>query len=201
MAICIDYSVNPPVQFTWNGGSTAWGSITGTLSAQSDLQTALNAKAAVSSLAAVALDGQYSSLLGIPSTFTPAAHTHAAADIISGVFAMARLATGTPTGSKFIRDDGVLAVPAGGGGATITTAVLALPYASCRQSVVVTDAVVTPSSKIVLSLGPMLDTDVNADDDIDLLSLQAIAGTGSFTARLNFLTPIGGNLSINYMVA
>lgn len=29
------------------------------------------------------------------------------------------LATGTPTGSKFIRDDGVLAVPAGGGGGSI----------------------------------------------------------------------------------
>jgi hypothetical protein len=43
-------------------------------------------------------------------------HTHAAADIVSGVFPIARLATGTPTGAKFIRDDGTLAVPPGGGG-------------------------------------------------------------------------------------
>jgi hypothetical protein len=35
-----------------------------------------------------------------------------------GVIPVARLATGTATGSKFIRDDGVLAVPAGGGGST-----------------------------------------------------------------------------------
>lgn len=33
----------------------------------------------------------------------------------AGIMPIANLATGTPTGSKFIRDDGVLAVPAGGG--------------------------------------------------------------------------------------
>lgn len=40
-------------------------------------------------------------------------HTHAAADITSGVLPIARLATGTPDGTKFIRDDGVLATPPG----------------------------------------------------------------------------------------
>ena len=38
----------------------------------------------------------------------------AASKITSGVFSISRLATGTPTGSKFIRDDGVLAVPPSG---------------------------------------------------------------------------------------
>lgn len=33
-----------------------------------------------------------------------------------GVLPIARLATGTPDGTKFVRDDGTLAVPAGGGG-------------------------------------------------------------------------------------
>lgn len=37
------------------------------------------------------------------------------AAIGSGVFPIARLATGTPTGSKFLRDDGSLATPPGGG--------------------------------------------------------------------------------------
>lgn len=37
----------------------------------------------------------------------------AASIITSGVFNIARLATGTPTGSKFVRDDGTLAVPSG----------------------------------------------------------------------------------------
>lgn len=37
-----------------------------------------------------------------------------ASQVTTGQFAMARIASGTPTGSKFVRDDGVLAVPAGG---------------------------------------------------------------------------------------
>jgi hypothetical protein len=41
-------------------------------------------------------------------------HGHAAADVTSGVFAIGRLATGTPDGTKFVRDDGTLAVPAAG---------------------------------------------------------------------------------------
>jgi len=39
-----------------------------------------------------------------------------ASKITSGIFPIARLASGTPNGTKFIRDDGVLAVPPGGGG-------------------------------------------------------------------------------------
>lgn len=41
-------------------------------------------------------------------------HAHAAADVTSGVFAIGRLATGTPDGTKFVRDDGTLAVPTSG---------------------------------------------------------------------------------------
>ena len=37
---------------------------------------------------------------------------------------VAALASGTPTGTKFIRDDGVLAVPPGGGGGGTNTAVV-----------------------------------------------------------------------------
>jgi hypothetical protein len=51
------------------GPGAAWGSITGTLSSQTDLQTALNGKAATS-------------------------HTHAATDITSGVLALANGGTG-----------------------------------------------------------------------------------------------------------
>lgn len=50
------------------GGGGVWGAITGTLSSQTDLQTALNAKAATSSLAAVATSGAYADLTGSPVT-------------------------------------------------------------------------------------------------------------------------------------
>ncbi len=44
-------------------------------------------------------------------------HTHVAADIVSGLIALARLGTGTTgTGTKFLRDDATWAVPPGTGG-------------------------------------------------------------------------------------
>jgi hypothetical protein len=86
-----------------SGGGAAWGDITGTLSAQTDLQTALDAKGTSNFSGAYAdltgkptlfsgayadltgkptlFDGAYSSLTGIPSTFTPEAHNQAISTI------------------------------------------------------------------------------------------------------------------------
>lgn len=83
--------------------SVAWGGITGTLSSQTDLQTALNGKASTSHTHAPAdLTGfgaaggylrsngsawvrnsgvPWSDLTSVPSSFTPSAHTHNTADI------------------------------------------------------------------------------------------------------------------------
>lgn len=55
---------------------------------------------------------------------TPTAHTHAAADITSGVLPIARIATGTPDGTKFVRDDGTLATPSGGLGSITSQRIL-----------------------------------------------------------------------------
>jgi hypothetical protein len=93
-------------------------------------------------------------------------------------------------------------VPApSGGGATIKATTITAPYPArkmVQQTVV--DAAVTATSKITISLGNILDTDVNCCDDIDLFSLYAVPGTGSFSVRASFLTPFGGPLKLNYMV-
>lgn len=90
--------------------------------------------------AAVATTGAYADLIGVPSTFTPAAHTHTAADVVSGTLATARLpalaisqTTGlqavldskftSPAGTtaQYIRGDGTLATFPTIPGGTVTS--------------------------------------------------------------------------------
>jgi fibronectin-binding autotransporter adhesin len=83
----------------------AWGTVTGTLADQTDLASALGGKAATS-------------------------HNHAGGEITSGTVAAARLGSGTPSSSNFLRGDGSWAVPEGGGGGgsgTVTSVGLTMP--------------------------------------------------------------------------
>lgn len=73
-------------------GAVNWGDIGGTLSSQTDLQTALNGKQAVGSYAA-------------------AVHTHDAGDVVSGTMATARLGSGTADATTFLRGDQTWATP------------------------------------------------------------------------------------------
>ena len=82
-----------------SGSGAAWGSITGTLSAQTDLQSALDAKAPLAS-----------------PTFTGTV-TLPAGQVVNGV----TLTTGGGT-SNFLRADGTYAAPAGGGDMVLASA-------------------------------------------------------------------------------
>lgn len=87
----------------------------------------------------------------------------------------------------------------GGGGGSLSSTVVTLPYSRKQHSVNVVDALVTAVSKIMITLGTTLDTDVNADD-LDLLSLSTVPAAGSFLVKMNFVTPTGGPITLNYMV-
>lgn len=65
-----------------------------------------------------------------------------AAKIVSGVFNIGRLAVGTPDGTKFVRDDGTLAVPSGTGAPTDADYLVKTAHGSLSAERVVTD---TPS--------------------------------------------------------
>lgn len=56
-----------PLGFKWAAaaGGAVWGGITGSLAAQTDLATALGAKASIASLAAVAFSGAYADMSGV----------------------------------------------------------------------------------------------------------------------------------------
>lgn len=64
---------NPILNVSSSTSTVNWGSIGGTLSSQTDLQAALDAKANTSSLATVATTGAYSDLSGTPTLGTAAA--------------------------------------------------------------------------------------------------------------------------------
>lgn len=90
-------------------------------------------------------------LLNIPASFPPfthaATHRNGGTDEVGsatpgpniiakagpgGQLAMGFIAAGTPTGTKFVRDDGTLAVPSGGGsGSVVLTSGAGVPVANC----------------------------------------------------------------------
>lgn len=126
-----------PSASNWLRGDGAWTALpasavtsvftrTGAVIAASGDYTAAQVTNAVSILGSYADPAwitslAYSKLTGVPSSFTPAAHVHAAADTTSGVFAVARLGTGTPSSANFLRGDGAWTVIPGGGVTSVFT--------------------------------------------------------------------------------
>lgn len=110
--------------------------------------------------------------------------------------------TGTGVSASVSGNVATVNVSGGGGGSlTITAVTVTLPYSSKDHSVTVTDAGISATSKIMVSLGNQLTADENAEDMVDLLGISTIAGTGSFTVNMSFLTPIGGPLKLHYIAA
>jgi hypothetical protein len=88
---------------------------------------------------------------------------------------------------------------AGSGSFSITQATVTLPYPASRlQQVVVTDASVASTDKIIVMSAGVAETQTNANDSADVLNMMALPATGSFTLQVNSLTPMAGPLVINY---
>jgi hypothetical protein len=92
----------------------------------------------------------WTKLIGTPATFTPAAHTHDAAAIVSGQIATARLGAGVADASVYLRGDGLWAAAgSGGGGGVISVfgrAGTVIATAGDYTAAQVTGAVIDPTS-------------------------------------------------------
>lgn len=88
------------------------------------------------------------------------------------------LGTGTPTGSKFLRDDGTWQAPPGGGSVTIGSASIAFVDGDTARRTTIADASVTATSKILLSITRPTVTDVN---DVGLIYHANVVSRGAGT--------------------
>lgn len=174
---------------TVSGGGTAWAIDAGAVS---------NPKLA--DMAAATLKGNNTGGASAPIDLTTAQVTamlNAFTSLLQGLVP----ASGGGT-TNFLRADGAWAAPPGGGGSvSLTAATLALgSTAKTEHRITVTDAAVSPSSKIQIAEGSVADADENASE-MDPLSYRAIPASGSFTVVVSSPNPILGALKINYLVA
>jgi hypothetical protein len=104
-------------------------------------------------------NGAYSSLSGIPSTFTPSAHTHSGSEVTSGTVDPARLGSGTSITTKFLRGDSTWQTISGGGDALTTSPLSQFAATTSSQLAgVISDE--TGSGSLVFATSPTLVTPV-----------------------------------------
>lgn len=107
-------------------------------------------------------------------------HTHAQSDI-SGLVAALAAKSSVFSGTSTV---------------TIPTT---LPAGWFEHEETVAATGVTASMKIIPSVAPHLDTDENAEDMLDLLSISATPGTAQITFKLSFSELTSGPIKVNYL--
>lgn len=133
---------------------------------------------------------------------TPTAHTHAAADIVSGTLATALLGSGTANSSTFLRGDQTWATPADTGITQLTGDVTAGPGSGSQAATIAANAV-TNTKLADMAQATIKGRAVGAGtgDPTDLTPAQATAILDAFTSALKGLVPASGGGTTNFLRA
>jgi hypothetical protein len=117
--------------------------------------------------------------------------------ITTGVFPIERLASGTPDGTKFLRDDGFLAVPpGGGGGGGRTTLTDARTYYVRTDGSNSNNGLVDNSGGAFLTIQKAIDEWVKLDNAGFLTTVLVRAGTYTISTPIVCKDGLGGGLLI-----
>lgn len=136
---------------------------------------------------------------------TPSAHAHVASEVTDFGEAVddrvsALLVSGANITLSYNDALNTLTVSSAGGSASVTEATISIPFGTGDAVVTVTDALVTPSSKIILVPGATLQTDANDPADVFMSVEERLSG--SFTVRVRAVNreSIGGPFKMNYIL-
>lgn len=105
-------------------------------------------------------------------------------------------------GGKLWFSDGVSWIDAtatgGGGGGPSGTVVVTMGQDEYTLVKTVAAIGVTPSSRILCSLGAFTDDDENSAELLDVAAISVAAGTDQITVTISFTTPTAGAIRINW---
>lgn len=163
------------------GGGNSWGSITGTLSSQTDLQTALNGKANTVHTHVI------SDVTDLQTSLDAKQETLISGTNIKTVNGTTLLGSGNVSvSSNLTVKSGTVTISKNGG--------------AFEHEQTITDADVSTSSFVNAWLASGLSTDENEAEMIDLKTISTIPGTGNFNVKLSFSEKTYGPIKFNYII-